>query len=241
MIAASRRKERKATLTTGEKIKEARKTQGMTQVELAQKIGCSQANLAQYETGKRIPRPEMLEKIAAILDVRVYDLYGDDTFVRKIGSLLDNVMEAEIDKVFKDTPTALTPPPNLLTVTTQDGAFIDFLEAIGYHTDILEQVGGKFSVKEKSVIEKNDTVAITDTWDNCICAVLDIDGLVKLREDIEDYIDFKIEKLKREIPAEKKGMISKALAPPHSAQCKQRRRIKPCQHFLLKNHTPSTT
>lgn len=61
-------------MTTGEKIRELRKAQGLTQEELAQKIGIKRGTLAQYETGKRSPKRETLERFAKALNVQWYEL-----------------------------------------------------------------------------------------------------------------------------------------------------------------------
>lgn len=43
-------------MTTGEKIKTIRKKRGLTQRELAEKLGTTPQNLAQYENNKRNPK-----------------------------------------------------------------------------------------------------------------------------------------------------------------------------------------
>ena len=64
-------------MTTGEKIRELRKAQGLTQEELAQKIGIKRGTLAQYETGKRSPKRETLERFAKALNVQWYDVIAN--------------------------------------------------------------------------------------------------------------------------------------------------------------------
>ncbi|MCC8101443.1 MAG: helix-turn-helix domain-containing protein [Clostridiales bacterium] len=66
-------------MSTGERIKKARKTAGLTQKQLAAKLGTSQQNIAQYESGKRNPKQETLREIADILNVSIEDL--KDTIV----------------------------------------------------------------------------------------------------------------------------------------------------------------
>lgn len=58
----------------GSNIKRIRTAKGLRQVDLAGILGTSQQNLAQYESNKRKPKREQLEKIAAALDVDVNDL-----------------------------------------------------------------------------------------------------------------------------------------------------------------------
>ena len=50
-------------MQTSERIKQARKKAGLTQKKLAEILGTSQQNLAQYENGKRKPKIETLKKL----------------------------------------------------------------------------------------------------------------------------------------------------------------------------------
>ena len=61
-------------MTTGERIKAARKKAGMTQAELATKSSVAAISIHQYEAGKRHPQLEQVLRIAAALDVSVQDL-----------------------------------------------------------------------------------------------------------------------------------------------------------------------
>ena len=60
----------------GQRIKAARKDIGLTQDQLAQKSGVATITIRQYETGKRQPRLEQLQKIADALDVSISYLLG---------------------------------------------------------------------------------------------------------------------------------------------------------------------
>lgn len=62
----------------GERIKAARKSAGLTQKALAEKIGAATGTIQQYELGKRQPRIERLQAIAAALNVDPYSLYSFD-------------------------------------------------------------------------------------------------------------------------------------------------------------------
>lgn len=61
-------------MTVGQRIKAERKAKGMTQEDLGKKLGVSGAAIAQYETGRRYPKVETLEKIAAALNVDISKL-----------------------------------------------------------------------------------------------------------------------------------------------------------------------
>lgn len=59
-----------------EALRAARKEKGLTQKEMAQKIGCTTAAYGHYETGKRNPDIEGIKKISAALGVSPDSLIG---------------------------------------------------------------------------------------------------------------------------------------------------------------------
>lgn len=54
-------------MSIGEGIKAARKAANLTQKQLAEKMGVSYVNIAQWENGRRNPKIETLQKIADAL------------------------------------------------------------------------------------------------------------------------------------------------------------------------------
>ena len=64
-------------MDAAEKIKKIRKEKGITQKELAKRLGWSAAHVSQYETGTRIPKHETLVKIASALGCDIKDLMPD--------------------------------------------------------------------------------------------------------------------------------------------------------------------
>lgn len=64
-------------MTTGARIKAARKAAGMTQAELAAKLGISFQSVAQWENDLRNPKYETLQKIANALGITVLYLMSD--------------------------------------------------------------------------------------------------------------------------------------------------------------------
>ncbi|MDD7319247.1 MAG: helix-turn-helix transcriptional regulator [Prevotellaceae bacterium] len=66
-------------MTLGERIKLARKVAGISQEELAKKIGTRQSQVTRWETNKATPRIETLAKIAEVTGVPLSELwYGND-------------------------------------------------------------------------------------------------------------------------------------------------------------------
>ncbi|MBQ7913745.1 MAG: helix-turn-helix transcriptional regulator [Clostridia bacterium] len=56
------------------KMKVKRMERGLTQAQLAKKIGLAPITIFQYEAGWRVPKMETLEKIAVALDCEVKDI-----------------------------------------------------------------------------------------------------------------------------------------------------------------------
>lgn len=70
----------------GELIKQARKTAGLTQTELGEKIGTSGVTIMRYEKGQRQPRIEQIQKIADALGItmrQLMELDDDQEYIHK--------------------------------------------------------------------------------------------------------------------------------------------------------------
>lgn len=65
-------------MTLGEKIKELREVQGLTQQELADKLFVSRQTVCRWENGTRCPDLIMAKKIAIALNISVDDLFTDE-------------------------------------------------------------------------------------------------------------------------------------------------------------------
>lgn len=65
-------------MTTGEKIRAARKEKGLTQKELGELCGIAEPTIRRYELGNLNPKSATLKKIAAPLGINYLDLYDDN-------------------------------------------------------------------------------------------------------------------------------------------------------------------
>ena len=97
-------------MTIGEKIKLARQEKGYTQVELAEKLGCSRSAIACYETERRTPDFKDLQNIAVMLGVSV-EYFADmqpnnelTDFILRATALFSNsnIPITDKDTVFKE-------------------------------------------------------------------------------------------------------------------------------------------
>lgn len=65
-------------MTTGQRIKEARKKAELTQKGLAEKLGIAYQTLAQWENDLRNPKYDTLKRIAAALNIPIHELISDE-------------------------------------------------------------------------------------------------------------------------------------------------------------------
>jgi len=68
------RKNAKLPKVLGKKVQRYRKKTGMSQEEVAHKVGISRAYMGYIEQGRNVPSLEILEKIAKSIKVKLSDL-----------------------------------------------------------------------------------------------------------------------------------------------------------------------
>ena len=92
-------------MSTGEKIKQARKAAGLTQKELGDKLGITYQQIGQYENGKRKPKLETLQRIADALDTAVLNLLTKEYILQgninqeDLDNWIDAIGETKSDKI----------------------------------------------------------------------------------------------------------------------------------------------
>ena len=81
-------------MTTGQRIKAARQSAGLTQKELGAKMGIAYQTLAQWENDLRKPKMDTLQRLACALNVPAAELMGND------GRIITERMLDELDRAF---------------------------------------------------------------------------------------------------------------------------------------------
>lgn len=76
----------------GQRIKELRKRNNLTQAKLAEIIGMETTNLCKLENGGQIPKEENIEKLAKALKVNIKDLF-DFGYMKPLSALQDELIE----------------------------------------------------------------------------------------------------------------------------------------------------
>lgn len=82
-------------MTIGERIKALRKEKGITQKELADRLGVSASMVGQYETGVRKPKYETIQKIANSLGITTAEFADMSPISPSLSSML--VLLEEVD------------------------------------------------------------------------------------------------------------------------------------------------
>lgn len=103
-------------MTIGERIREVRKSRGLTQKELGERLGLSYQSIAQWENDLRKPKSETILKIASALGVRYEDLVELETF--NTG--------AEFDERWKELTKSTSSDSLTVIHTTDPRKFINF-------------------------------------------------------------------------------------------------------------------
>jgi len=89
----------------GQRLKQLRKEKGMTQAELAEALGVSTGTVAMWETNKRKPTFEMLERLSDIFDKQVGYIMGtsnDDSSAALREDEVNQLGEWAIEEEYED-------------------------------------------------------------------------------------------------------------------------------------------
>ena len=95
------------TYTLGLRIKELRMAKGIKQCALADKLNMERSNLTRIESGKQRPSDENLIKIANLLEVELFELFGTEhletkeKLIEKITKMLPEFSENQIRFCYK--------------------------------------------------------------------------------------------------------------------------------------------
>ena len=106
--------EKDNSLTIGERIKQCRLEHGMTQKDLAERMGISPIGISQYENGKRIPKIETIDRIASAIGV-------DPTYLSKRGG--ENMLNVKNRPASEKEQEAISILQNALYYMPRDDLF----------------------------------------------------------------------------------------------------------------------
>jgi transcriptional regulator with XRE-family HTH domain len=92
----------------GERLKKARQRKGLTQAQLGKLLNVSDATINRYEREQRKPDPEMLRKLAEVLDVSVdYLLNGPKASVHDFENLAAHRTDDPLNELPKEARRSL--------------------------------------------------------------------------------------------------------------------------------------
>lgn len=128
-------------MTVAENIKLIRKEKGITQKQLGEKCGLSEAMIRQYELGLRNPKLENLKKIAKAFDIYVGDLLADN-FPEYKDQIVEDFSQKMVDKL-KNT-----------TVTYKVSYGDTYIEKVEELFDLLNTAGKEKAVEQIELLTK---------------------------------------------------------------------------------------
>lgn len=91
----------------GQRIKDLRKRNKLTQVDLAVIIGMETTNLCKLENGGQLPKEENIEKLAKALQVNIRDLFdfgymkSQSTLQQELTEIINNSDRKELELYYK--------------------------------------------------------------------------------------------------------------------------------------------
>lgn len=88
-------------MTSGQRIREARKRAGLTQAELAKRLGIAYQTLAQWENDLRNPKYETCRRIADALDINILYLLTSEEMDKGILDLIKEDYDSD-DAFYRD-------------------------------------------------------------------------------------------------------------------------------------------
>lgn len=158
----------------GEKIKEARKAKGLTQDELAKRLGVNRVAISNYEKGKNNPTHENLIKLSDILDVQLLEsaknIYKTVPFLGSSDSEVPQgkhnmTIKANIgvdDRIYKDGMYAIEATNDAMSPKINSGNVVycsprDFINS----GDIVHySVNGESGIRKYCINEAGTVVAL---------------------------------------------------------------------------------
>lgn len=162
-------------MTIGKRIQAARKSAGLSQKELGQKLGWSASMVGQYENDLRNPKKETIEKIASALNIPASELSSD------LQAMIREGISAQLVKEEEQSRTELfagfvTQNPWLLELVKLANITLSFSD----NMIIAEWKNQKISLTYYDVAK-----LCTKTWDDFLTNVRDIWNLEIEDENID--------------------------------------------------------
>lgn len=78
-----------------EVIRAARRSKGLTLLQLANKVGCTQGFLSRFENGDKYPTPYLLEKILQVLELGAFDSIAEEVAPLKASKRKIGIIEKQ--------------------------------------------------------------------------------------------------------------------------------------------------
>lgn len=96
----------------GSSLKEIRSKKGITQYELAEKVGIDPKHISHIETGRSFPKADLIEKFAEALNVEYTEFFNSKYLKDRIFllgnlfSIINRMSDRDLQKLYKQTSIA---------------------------------------------------------------------------------------------------------------------------------------
>lgn len=142
-----------AASRVGNRIRKIRIEKGLSQIELAEKTGLTADRISKYENGARLPKNDMIKKLASALEVSTAAITDPNTtdYVGAMYALfeLENCFNMRIDKISKDYSDGLA-----LTIRPDDHFYDYMIEWYKIYESTQVELEGASSEEERNDILK---------------------------------------------------------------------------------------
>lgn len=83
----------------GRNLKAYRERAGLSQNELAEKLGCNAKYISEIETGKSFASSELMEDVVSVLNIPISFLFRDFNDKTEGSKLIEEAIDAELNKL----------------------------------------------------------------------------------------------------------------------------------------------
>ncbi len=79
-------------MTLGQRLRQARRAQGMTQTEMGRRINRTHATISYWEGDLRVPEPKMVPVLSALLDIPIEVIAGEDKQKKRLRAGVESAL-----------------------------------------------------------------------------------------------------------------------------------------------------
>ena len=176
----------------GDNLKQIRKSKGISQEELADKLGVSRQSVSKWETGENYPSMYNIMCLCDIFKCRINNLVHES--MSDINSL-DEEVKMKVVKLKEEKQKKVKVLSKIISIVSKIGKVccIIGIVAVAFAAIVVPIIMGNINVKDNEVVFKNNIVRIIDKDDKMIVkakgtmvATIDDERSLEIIRDIRD-------------------------------------------------------